>query len=381
MSTPVYITRSAAFLPGAPVSNDQMESVLGQAGDRPSRARRMVLRSNKIESRHYAIDPQTGAPTHTNAQLTAQAVRNLGDDVAINDVDLLVCGTSMPDQIFPNHASMVQGELALPPIEVVATSGVCLAGVTALKYGYVAVASGLQSRAVTTGSENASAILAGRNFKAELETRVEQLEINPEIAFEKDFLRWMLSDGAGALLLERQPRAGNVNLKVEWIDIFSYSGEMEACMYCGAVKNEDGSLTGWSSMTGEQREADTVLSVKQDVKLLNANVIHYTVEKPLPEVVKKRGITPDEIDWFIPHYSSDFFRNKVYEGMEKAGFVVPFERWFTNLPTKGNTGSASIYIMLDELIRSGRLKSGQKLLCWIPESGRFSAGFMLLSVV
>ena len=379
MTNSVYITKSAAFLPGAPVANDEMESVLGQAGGRPSRARRMVLRSNKIESRHYALNPETGEPTHTNAQLTAEAVRGLGVD--LKSVDLLVCGTSMADQIFPNHASMVQGELSLPPIEVVATSGVCLAGVTALKYGYSAVASGMQRRAVTTGSENASAILRARNFEAEIEARVAEMEENPEIAFEKDFLRWMLSDGAGALMLEDQPREGGLNLKVEWIDIFSYSGEMETCMYCGGVKNEDGLVSGWSSMTGAEREADTVMSVKQDVKLLNANVIHYTVEKPLPEVVKKRGITPDEIDWFIPHYSSDYFRTRVYDGMVKTGFEVPYERWFTNLPYKGNTGSASIYIMLDELIRSGRLEQGQKLLCWIPESGRFSAGFMLLSVV
>ncbi len=381
MATPVYITRSAAFMPGAPVPNDQMESVLGQAGDRPSRARRMVLRSNKIESRHYAIDPATGEATHNNAQLTAEAIRALGPEAKLRVGDLLVCGTSMPDQIFPNHASMVQGELKLPAVEAVATSGVCLSGVTALKYGYASVASGMQSRAIATGSENASAILAARNFTAELESRVAEMEDNPEIAFEKDFLRWMLSDGAGAMLLESAPREGAINLKIEWIDIFSYSGEMESCMYCGAVKQEDGSMRGWSGMTQDERANDSVMSVKQDVKLLNANIIHYTVEKPLPEVVSKRGITPDEIDWFIPHYSSDYFRTRVMDGMEKAGFVVPYERWFTNLSHKGNTGSASIYIMLDELIRSGKLESGQKLLCWIPESGRFSAGFMLLSVV
>ncbi len=341
----------------------------------------MVLRSNKIESRHYAIDPATGEATHNNAQLTAEAIRALGPEAKLRVGDLLVCGTSMPDQIFPNHASMVQGELKLPAVEAVATSGVCLSGVTALKYGYASVASGMQSRAIATGSENASAILAARNFTAELESRVAEMEDNPEIAFEKDFLRWMLSDGAGAMLLESAPREGAINLKIEWIDIFSYSGEMESCMYCGAVKQEDGSLRGWSGMTQDERANDSVMSVKQDVKLLNANIIHYTVEKPLPEVVSKRGITPDEIDWFIPHYSSDYFRTRVMDGMEKAGFVVPYERWFTNLSHKGNTGSASIYIMLDELIRSGKLESGQKLLCWIPESGRFSAGFMLLSVV
>ena len=67
--------------------------------------------------------------------------------------------------------------------------------------------------------------------------------------------------------------------------------------------------------------------------------------------------------------------------MENIGFIIPYEKWFTNLASKGNTGSASIYVMLEELFHSGKLKEGQKLLCFIPESGRFSMAYMLLTVV
>ncbi len=67
--------------------------------------------------------------------------------------------------------------------------------------------------------------------------------------------------------------------------------------------------------------------------------------------------------------------------MAGIGFNVPYEKWFTNLADKGNTGSASIYVMLEELFHSGRLCSGEKILCYIPESGRFSVAYMLLSVV
>jgi 3-oxoacyl-[acyl-carrier-protein] synthase-3 len=66
--------------------------------------------------------------------------------------------------------------------------------------------------------------------------------------------------------------------------------------------------------------------------------------------------------------------------MKKAGCDIPQDKWFTNLTSKGNTGSASIYIMLEELFNSGSLKPGEKLLCYIPESGRFSTAFMHLSV-
>jgi 3-oxoacyl-[acyl-carrier-protein] synthase-3 len=57
------------------------------------------------------------------------------------------------------------------------------------------------------------------------------------------------------------------------------------------------------------------------------------------------------------------------------------DKWFTNLTKCGNTGAASIYIMIEEIYHSGLLQKGQKLLCYIPESGRFSSAFMLLEVV
>src|SRR5439155_20312006 len=110
-SDAAYITRSAVCLPNAPVDNDAVEAILGQVGPRPSRARRVVQRSNGIRSRYYAIDPTTGRPTHSNASLTAQAVRGLlGDGFALEDLALLACGTSNPDQLMPNHAVMVHGE-------------------------------------------------------------------------------------------------------------------------------------------------------------------------------------------------------------------------------------------------------------------------------
>ena len=70
-----------------------------------------------------------------------------------------------------------------------------------------------------------------------------RLKENPLLAFEKEFLRWMLSDGAGAVLLENKP-AGELPLRVEWIDIRSYANIMETCMYAGADKDENGESAG-----------------------------------------------------------------------------------------------------------------------------------------
>lgn len=376
-----YITRSSVFLPNAPVENDRVEAILGQVGARPSRARRIVQRNNGIRRRYYVIDPATGEPNFTNATLTAAAVRGLAKQgFALDELACLVCGTSSPDQLMPNHAVMVHGELGSPVCEVAATAGVCVSGTTALKYAWMSVLTGSAPNAVATASEVASLGLRAQNYAPEPPDAAQALDRRPELAFEKDFLRWMLSDGAGALLLEPAPRPG-LNLRVEWIDLFSYAHELPACMYMGAEKDASGALRGWMLYPAHEREARSVFALKQDVRLLNDEVTAHTLVKPLARVIARRGLSSDSVDWFLPHYSSEYFRRPVAEGLALAGLPVPQERWFTNLEEVGNVGSASIYIMLDELLRSGRLKDGQHLLCWVPESGRFSSGFIYLTAI
>ena len=377
----VYINRISAFMPLDPVSNDEMEQRLGQVGDRPSRARKLILRSNGIKKRHYVIDPATGEARYSNAQLTAEAIRGLQDEnFSLQQIECLTAGTSLPDQIAPNHAVMVHGELGNPPCEVVATSGICLCGITALKYAWMAVATGQATTAVAAGSEVASNLMHAGNFNDEYEHRLNELEKQPEIAFEKDFLRWMLSDGAGAVLLQDKPRQTGISLRVDWIDVLSFADRMPACMFAGAEKQEDGSLVGWMSFTPEERARKSIMSLKQNVKQLNENIVQLTVVETLQRILQKRSLQASEIDYFLPHYSSEYFRDRLKDGLDKAGLPIPQSRWFTNLVQKGNTGSASIFIMLEELFNSGRLQPEQKLLCYIPESGRFSSAFMHLTV-
>lgn len=381
MTDPVYITRTAVALPNAPVGNEQMEAILGQVGGRPSRARAIVLRNNGIQQRYYAIDPATGEPTHNNARLTAEAVRALvGEGFALSDIDVLACGTSSPDQLMPNHAVMVHGELGNPSCEVMASSGVCVSGVTSLKYAFMSVRAGLAQTTIATGSEIASSFMRSQSFEAERDAQVAALEKKPSIGFEKDFLRWMLSDGAGAVLMRNRPNATGISLRVEWIDQFSYAHELEPCMYAGAEKNGDGRLRGWREFPSMRDvAAGSVMAVKQDVRLLERG-IRTASRKGFEAMLARRGIAVDDVRWFLPHYSSEYFRPVVYEVMPDH-WKIPQERWFSNLASKGNVGSASMYLMLDEMMRSGRLQAGEGVLCFVPESGRFTTAFVFLKVV
>lgn len=374
----VYINKISSFLPNKPVSNEQMEAVLGMVGDVPSRVRKMILRSNGIEQRYYAIDSTTRQTTHTSTELAVQAIKNLG--ISANDFSVLAVGTSYPDQILPGQGVMVHGLLDnAPPMEVMSMAGVCVAGMAAMKHAYNAVKTGEHQSAVAVSSECASAIMRSENFKSEVAQK--QLEeAKPEIGFEKDFLRWMLSDGAGAVQLSNQPNEQGFSFKIHWIDLVSYANEMPVCMYAGGeVQNEQ--FISWKSVLATERDAKSFMAIKQDVKLLNENIVKYTVEKALSRIVKKYQLKADEIDYLLPHYSSNFFRNRLLEGLRNINFEIPQKKWFTNLTQCGNTGSASIYIILEEFVRTFDLRSGQKVLCYVPESGRFSSCFMLLEVV
>lgn len=342
-----------------------------------------MLRNNKIETRYYALDRTTRHLTHTNAQLAAEAVRKLKPykNFAIEEIECMSCGTTTPDLLFPGHALMVLGELGLTECEAVTTSGICICGMTALKYGFMNVATGCTHNAVATGSDLASSYLRADFYTPDALPDVD-LEEKPIRAFDAEFLRWMLSDGAGAVFLSPKKNQDRISLKIDWIENISYAGELETCMYAGGIKREDGSMIGWRETEYINPGDETYKYwVKQDTKLLAREIIRTAKHRALVSVIQKHDLKADEIDWYLPHYSSGYFRDKFYNGMKEINFEIPYEKWFTNLTTKGNTGSASIYIIMEELFHSGRLKQGQKLLCFIPESGRFSHCYMMLTVV
>lgn len=375
----VFITKASRFLPNDPVENDDMETFLGMVDGKPSKARRVILRRNGIKQRYYALD-KDGNVTHTNVQMAANAVLGLLDDqLTIDDIDLLSCGTGSPEQLIPSHGVMVHGELGgKKHMEVVSFAGSCCSGADALKYAYMAVKLGLSKNAVAVASERSSAWMRASYFQKESE-QLAQLEDHPMLAFQKDFLRWMLSDGAFSVLLQGKPSASGLSLRLDWIDITSYANTKETCMYAAADKDADGHVKGWASFPQSEWLTESIFAIKQDTRMLSEYIVPLGVQY-LIEMGKKHQFTPDDVDWFLPHMSSMFFKDVILEETAKQGFFIPEERWFYNLPKIGNIGSASAFAMLEELMDSGLLKQGQKVLVMVPESARFSYCYFMLTV-
>lgn len=374
----VYITKAGKYLPNEAISNDEMENYLGLINEAASKARRIILRNNRITNRYYALD-KDGKSTHNNAQLTQLAIEKLFDkDFSAKDMELLSCGTSTPDNFLPSHAAMVHGLLKNQSVELNSSTGVCCAGMNSLKFGYLSIKSGNSKNAVCTGSERVSTWMQADKYEQEI-TNLKCLEEQPIIAFKKDFLRWMLSDGAGAFLLENKPRTEGVSLRIEWMDAFSYAHELEACMYAGGDKLEDGSIKPWSDYNPDQWLKESVFSIKQDVKLLDEHILVKGAES-MSDAMRRNNITPADIDYFLPHVSSHYFVAGLKKALDEKGVNVPDEKWFMNLGRVGNVGSASIYLALEELLNSGKLQKGEKILLSVPESGRFSFAYAYLTV-
>ncbi len=376
----VFITKIEKFLPNKPISNDEMEGRLGLINGNKSKSRSLILRNNGIKTRYYALD-NDGNITHSNAQLAAIAVKKLfSDKLKHSDIELLTAGTSTPDAIQPAHALLVHGELGSDvTMEAMSAQGTCNAGMLSLKYAYLSVLSGEVSVAVNVASEVLSSWMVSKNYQIEIDKRKE-IENNPFIAFEKDFLRWMLSDGAVAALIQNKPNDDKISLKIEWMDVKSYANELKTCMYAGCLLDDNGDVVGWRELGIDEINSTSVFTLKQDAKILQKHIINKGIEH-LKSIKKKRNFDERTVDYFLPHLSSMFFKKQAADGFINAGIDIPESKWFINLPKVGNVGAASGMLMIEELFNSGKLKVGQKILVMVPESARFSYTYILMTVV
>jgi 3-oxoacyl-[acyl-carrier-protein] synthase-3 len=365
----VYLTASGLFMPGAPVGNADIDRYIQPLNGRSERIKQRVLADNGIQTRHYAID-EHGATLHSSSDLAARAVRSCLEHagVRLEDVTLLCTGSSGGDTGMPGFASMLHGELGGPPLETSSHQGVCGAGIAAMKHAAQAIELGAHRRALVATSEFPSRLFKRSRFAPQ----------GYDADFDAHFLRWMLSDGAGACLFADQPRDEGVSLRLDWIHSRSFSGDYPVCMQIGyADARQAKSYLDYPSL-GEA-ERDGAFLLRQDIRLLpqlfEVGIHEYAL------LARAGLIDPARIDHLLCHYSSEKFSGVVEDMMRRAGLHIPRERWFSNLRRRGNTGAASIFIMLADFMRERSLAEGEQVLCFVPESGRFTVSFMSFTVV
>ena len=378
----VYVNATGAFYPGEPVDNAHIDDYIAPLNPGSSRLKRRILAENGIQQRYYSTGTD-GKTRYSAVQMAAAAIRDclsdmggmggMGDmddgGVPLSDIDLLCTGTSGGDATLPGFANMLQGELAAPPMMTSSHSGVCAAGLAALQHAAMALDSGRATHALVATSEVPSRLFKRSRFASR----------GYDIDFDAHFLRWMLSDAAGAWLVEAAPR-GPHPLKLINLHLRSFSGDYPVCMQVGLSANTaaGGGESYLDYPSFAEAEAAGAYALRQNIRLL-PNLFDVAIHEYV-RLVQAGWNEGGRIDYFLCHYSSQRFAGVVRELLDKAGLTIPAERWYNNLPTRGNTGAASIFVMLDDFMRTHTVKPGERIFCFVPESGRFTVGYLLLEV-
>ena len=356
-----YITGTGAFLPGAAVDNDSIQRYLGRLpGERRVRAK--ILRANGIRTRHYALDTAQKA-THTVYELAAAAVRACtANRDAPPVVDYLAAGSTHTPLLAPGIGSLVHDQLKREgvvdgPIEISSSAGICTSGAQALVHADRAVRSADATAAVAVGVEQSSVALKSKAFRPVYDVGAILRNVRTSKWFMSVFLRFMLSDGAGAFLLESRPRAGGHSLRVNWSYSRSFANEAPLCMYLQS----------------------NPIRLSQDVTILARHMEPLALRALEGALVDhKEALTDYTV--ILPHLSSYYFEPVVRRAIDALSPERRVPYW-TNLHSAGNTGAASIFIMLDEYLRTETLHSGDRVLLFVPESGQFNFVVVSLTVV
>ena len=315
---------------------------------------------NGIVQRHYAQDDRQ-QPTHDVYDLAARAAQAcLAEQTPRHPLSFLAVGTTYAPLAGPGIASLVHSRLKLAgvvdhPLEISSHGGICTASAAALVAAIRSVKLGEHKSALCIGTEHASEVLKSSVIRP-IDDRAEHSDVRKSQWFMSVFLRFMLSDGAGACVLEGEPRPEGLSLRVDWTHSLSFANEAPLCM--------------------KLDNATRLLS--QDVGILS-RYFYRLAEKFVAAALDRHQEQLDSYRMVLPHMSSFFFRRKMEKMMQElsgnANRPVPY---WTNLATAGNTGAASIYVMLNQFLKERPPVAGDRLLLFIPESGQFN--FVLVSL-
>ncbi|MFO0971934.1 MAG: 3-oxoacyl-ACP synthase III family protein [Phycisphaerae bacterium] len=364
----VRVAGVGSFLPGAPIPNDRLEAVLGTLDHAPDKVRsfvksvgpRMLDRSG-VQSRHLAVDPETGDLTHTFASMAEIAARRALDMAQLQpeQLDLVIIGCASYDQSTPPTSALLQERLGIKTCAEMEIHSNCSGVGKGVQIAFDSIRAGRYRAAVVCYSQLSSVYLRSCYFN-----QAKMDKVNAA-------LRWILADGAGALVLtasdEEQPRGQLIDTFVE-----SVGAGRPAGMVCGGAAADlvkanhqipelysQGQHHLWQDFTAVNENAAPLLleGLVRFTRKLNIDsrtVSHYVVSIPtmqlydehIPAFLDKLGITRDHIR----------FRSA----------------------TQGYTGGAATVIHLDQMVRTGELKPGQLAIVHAVESSKWmTAGFAM----
>jgi 3-oxoacyl-[acyl-carrier-protein] synthase-3 len=336
---------TGSYLPGEAVSNEDLASAFG---------REILWLAEMLgaRSRHLAIDLRTRElrKGQSNAAMAAAAARHALNDADVDprSIDLVIMATCTPDYAFPATVLFVQEMLDLPPCCTLELRAGCGGVAHAFMIARSMIATGAIKHALLIGSDLTSPYIALQKQDSHSE---------------KDFLvsAAMFGDGAGALVLGASDGVPGV------LDARSWS--MSTGRPAAMVLRTGGALD--MSRAADSRDPAEKIFLHDYKSILEVGPA--LIRAACDWLQGERGIDFHTIDYFVPPQVSG---NLV--GIVAGELGVPASKIVTDFARVGNTVSASIYLALDQIHRSGILTRGDNLVLLPAEATKWVYGAVVL---
>ncbi|MDH5207229.1 MAG: ketoacyl-ACP synthase III [Burkholderiaceae bacterium] len=302
------ITGTGSGLPQRIVSNDELARELGNRGIETSDE--WIVARTGIRQRYVAEPGITTAELGTRA---ARAALEAAGRVA-GDIDLIVVGTSTPDQIFPSTACLIQGRLGALGCAAFDVQAVCSGFVYALTAADALIRTGAHRRALVIGAELFSRILDWNDRTTCV----------------------LFGDGAGAVVLEASSEPGLLASQLK-------ADGSQAGVLCTAGRIAEGRVEGDPFL-----RMDGQAVFKLAVSVLGTSAL---------ETLRQAKLDPAQLDWLVPHQANI----RILKATARR-LGLPEERLVVTVDRHANTSAASVPLALDDAVRSGQITRGQHVL-------------------
>ena len=364
----VHIAGTGSFLPGRPVPNDRIEQVLGRLQDAPPKVLSFVdamgprmLERSGINTRHFAVDPENGNMTHSFASLSEMAARNALEmaGMSAGEVELLIVACPSYDQSTPPTSALLQERLGINTCAEMEIHSNCSGMGKAVQIAFDAISNGRYKTALICYSQLSSVYLRSCYFN------------QPKMDKVNAALRWILADGAGAVVL----RAGDAHDgSGRIIDTFveSVGGGRPAGMKAGGAAAD---LMDKDCQIPELYSAGRH-HLWQDFNAVNDSAAPLLLEG-LARFTFKLGIPSSEVDHYVVSIPSlKLYEDHIPAFLDRLG--VTREQIQFRCARIGYVGGAATLVHLDQMVRAGEIKPGQLVVVHAVESSKWmTAGFAL----
>lgn len=304
----VGILGTGSYIPENKVTNVDMEKIVDTSDE-------WIRTRTGIGARHFAADDEATSDLATKAALKAMEAAGITAD----ELDLIIVGTCTPDMLLPATACLVQSNIGASGAAAFDLETACSGFIYGVEIARNFIASGMYNKVLVIGAEKLSSILN----------------------FEDRGTCVLFGDGAGAAVLGPVEEGKGI-----------LSSELGADGSRGMVLKVD---AGGSRMPAtEQTAKDRLHYLSMDGSEVFKFAVRIMGSSSL-NVIEKAGLTLDDIDFLVPHQAN----MRIISSAAKK-LKLPLEKVQVNLDEYGNMSAASVPVALDEALRNGKIKEGDK---------------------